>query len=203
LQITFLTGAQLIEQSTAANAPKRRRWFRFSLKSLLIVMTVLAVWLGLYAKSIRDRREAIAAIERLGGSFTLKDDPDERWLSQFLGDEKYSYNPVGVRFIASIHRLSDDELKSVMPSLNHFPNLRFIWFTDALITDDALDLLLPLSDKLDALDLRGTSVSDAGIVHLNYLTKLRVLLFHTGSITPDGFAELQAASPDCKITFEK
>jgi len=36
-------------------APKRR-WFRFSLRTLFVVVTVFAVWLGLEVKFVRDRQ---------------------------------------------------------------------------------------------------------------------------------------------------
>ena len=36
----------------------RRRWFRFSLRTFFILITIFGVWLGVQAKWVRDRREA-------------------------------------------------------------------------------------------------------------------------------------------------
>src|SRR5438046_2000057 len=36
--------------------PPRRRWFRFSLRTLFVAVTIFGVWLGVQAKWIRDRR---------------------------------------------------------------------------------------------------------------------------------------------------
>jgi hypothetical protein len=40
-----------------ANSPSRR-WFRFSLRTLFILVTVVALWLGYYANWMRQRGEA-------------------------------------------------------------------------------------------------------------------------------------------------
>jgi len=44
-----------------------RRWFQYSLRSFLVVLTALAVWLGIVVNSAREQREAVKAIEALGG----------------------------------------------------------------------------------------------------------------------------------------
>ena len=40
--------------------PRPRRWFRFSLRTMFVLVTVLCVWLGYSLNWIRQRREAIA-----------------------------------------------------------------------------------------------------------------------------------------------
>jgi len=41
---------------TARETP--RRWFRFSLRTLFVVLTILGVWLGVQVKWIKDRHAA-------------------------------------------------------------------------------------------------------------------------------------------------
>jgi hypothetical protein len=43
------------------------RLTRFSLRGLLVAITLLACWLGWQAKLVRDQRRAVALVERLGG----------------------------------------------------------------------------------------------------------------------------------------
>jgi len=38
--------------------PKARRWFRFSLRSMLVLVTLSCCWLSWEIKAVRDRREA-------------------------------------------------------------------------------------------------------------------------------------------------
>jgi len=41
------------------SAPLRRRWFRYSLRTLFVLVTVFCVWLGVQVKWIHDRREVV------------------------------------------------------------------------------------------------------------------------------------------------
>jgi hypothetical protein len=39
--------------------PRQRRWLRFSLRTLFVLVTVFCVWMGVQVKWVRDRHEAI------------------------------------------------------------------------------------------------------------------------------------------------
>jgi hypothetical protein len=47
--------------------PTRRRWFRFSLRTLFVVVTLACVALGMYVKRVRERYIAIETIKEWGG----------------------------------------------------------------------------------------------------------------------------------------
>jgi hypothetical protein len=103
-------------ESPAANLDRRsrRRWFQFSLRGFLVVLTALAVWLGVIVNRAREQREAVKAIEAMGGIVTYDweadpydpfgDDPDNPeepggpvWLRRLVGDE-YFQEVTMVRF---------------------------------------------------------------------------------------------------------
>jgi hypothetical protein len=42
-----------------SHIPPRRRWFRYSLRTLFVLVTVFGIWLGVQVKWIRDRHEAL------------------------------------------------------------------------------------------------------------------------------------------------
>ena len=44
-----------------------RRWFQYSLRSFLILLTALAVWLGVVVNRAREQREAVKAIAAMRG----------------------------------------------------------------------------------------------------------------------------------------
>jgi hypothetical protein len=48
------------------------------LRTLLVATTVLSVWLGFYLKSFRDRRAAIAALEKAPAAFSFRWDGPAR-----------------------------------------------------------------------------------------------------------------------------
>ena len=45
----------------------KRRWFRFSLRALLVLVTLTCVWLGLKVNAARRQKEAVDAILKVGG----------------------------------------------------------------------------------------------------------------------------------------
>jgi len=51
----------------AEATPTGRRWFQFSLTSLFVVTTLVAIWLGWELKVVRDRQTAKTWILELGG----------------------------------------------------------------------------------------------------------------------------------------
>jgi hypothetical protein len=51
-----------------AASSDNRRWFRFGLRSLMIALTLLCVWLGFKVNAARRQREAVQAILQAGGT---------------------------------------------------------------------------------------------------------------------------------------
>ena len=57
--------------TTPTSAKDRRRWLRFSLRTLLVLMTVLGValgWLGVQVNRVRKQRDAVAWVQQVGGT---------------------------------------------------------------------------------------------------------------------------------------
>ena len=69
---------------------------------------------------------------------------------------------------------------------------------DTQITDAGLIHLKGMT-KLVNLHLDGTSITDAGLVHLKELTNLKALYISETQVTDVGIAELQKALPNCTI----
>jgi hypothetical protein len=69
-----------------------RRWFQYSLRSFLVVLTAAAVWLGVVVNRAREQREAVKAIEAAGGeAFFDWEYPDkpirDAWLRRIVGNQ--------------------------------------------------------------------------------------------------------------------
>lgn len=80
-------------------------WFRFSLRTMFVVVTIVACWLGWQLKIVRDRKEMRTWIVAHGGTIGRFDDPftdvefeatevaapPVSWLRQSLGDDAVDY----------------------------------------------------------------------------------------------------------------
>jgi hypothetical protein len=175
------------------------RWFRFSLRTLLITMTVLAIWLGLYVKSFRERRAAVAAVDQLEGWLSIKTIVPT-WLQSFVSDEKYFWRPVAVRFNPA-HPISDDQLRSMTPHMLKFADLTYLNLYRSHVTDAGLANILSFADRLYSLDIRDTAITDDGIAYLQQLPKLIVLRISGSKITTEGVNKIRSSMPNCNVDY--
>lgn len=160
----------------------KRRWFQFSLRTVILVVTAICVLLFLLTNSAKKQKEAVAWVEAQGGSvdyewsLDAKGDVDRRiqrpeinkpigWLIDTLGDD-YFYDVVRVWVGSSTVKppLSD------ISALSRFPKITELWLTRINVND-----LEPLANmkKLERLLLNYSQVSDlsalAGLKHLEDL----------------------------------
>lgn len=57
-----------VDENSAAQAHRRKRWARFSLRSFLVAVTLIAVGLGWFFSSVENERRAAEAIRAAGGT---------------------------------------------------------------------------------------------------------------------------------------
>src|SRR5688572_22036394 len=99
-------------QSTAPNP--RRRWIRFSLRTLLILLTLACLWLGWQAKRARDQRQAIATIRAAAGTVLYTYQFDANGVFADYGNKLKPLAPAWLRdalgqdFFISIHDVKID-----------------------------------------------------------------------------------------------
>jgi hypothetical protein len=96
------------------SAQNPRRWFRYSLRTMFVVVTVFAVWLGWELKFIRDRKAMVDWINYNGFACTAAEaspdlppdkillDPSPRRVTiafwrRWLGDEAVAYIGISTR----------------------------------------------------------------------------------------------------------
>jgi hypothetical protein len=158
----------------------QRRWFRYSLRTLLVLVTIASVafcWLGLKMRQSQRQKEAVEAIRKLGGYVAYYHEgrhmvvapppPGPVWLRTLAGDDVFS----------QVHhvRLSGET-----------------------VTDADLVHLQGLTE-LQVLVLSGTQITDAALVELQGLTQLEDLFVAHTQVTKKGCQELQKALPNLRI----
>ena len=174
----------------------RRRWPRFRLRTLFVLLTLACLWLGWQAKRARDQKQAVAAIRAAGGNIiytyqvapngTLKDPglPDSSrplapaWLRDALGEDFFitAYSVMlpspapggGVQTVNT--QVSDETLKH----LAKLPRLKSLGIGALELTDSSLHLIAELP-QVEHIVLRSPRLTDAGIAHLARLPRLKTL----------------------------
>lgn len=160
--------------------PKRRKWFQFRLRTLLVAILVLSLSLSWYAvkvERIRRQKRIGSIIEGAGGtvSYERTEPPVPQWIRGLFGDDFFVVTAVTV----------NEEW--VIPEGEEVVNVPVGW--DAF-GDDEATYLKELPD-LKVLSLNNTQVSDAGLKHLKRLTNLKILWLDNTQITDSGLEHLK------------
>ncbi len=70
----------------------RLRWFQYSLRTLLLIMTAFAVWIGFKTDSARRQKRAVEAVRGMGGEFSY-DYQAQPWASGTGTQYDYTTEP--------------------------------------------------------------------------------------------------------------
>jgi hypothetical protein len=173
----------------------KRRWFQFSLRTLLVFVTLCAIpcsWLAVKVQQARREREAATAFRNLGGLAWYGEPLSvPTWLSHLLGDDFFAHV-----WYVDLYRtdVSDAKLKR----LESLSKLRVLNLYDTKITDAGLENLKRLN-QLESLDLDGTKITDAGLEYLKGMTRLHGVSFRRTRVTDAGVQKLKRALPNCEI----
>ena len=190
-----------------------QRFLKFSLQSLLVIVTFVALWLGYRAYTIGSIERAAKAIERDSIGLLLRkvDDPnaDHTFRSfstiKLLGHQKHDrIRGVWIRECdrESYHPDSppyDD--KTVIPLVKHMqslPDMTELSLEGSPITSASIEHIAKLSG-LTSLDVKDTRIDDSSVPYILKLPELTYLAIAGSNISPDGRARLQEGLPNCKI----
>jgi hypothetical protein len=184
----------------------KRRWFRYSLRTFLVIVTLICVWLGWEFSSARKQKHAVEAIRAIGGTalydyevdsdgIPLNPRPDEGWLARWIGMD-YVHNVVSVSF-PSVHDPGsvprEYEYDEVLPNLQHLSHVFDLTFGNGNLHDDDLRYLTPLK-SLVQLRIFDNRITGAGFRHLSNLKELTWLGLFNCPIDDEGLAVI-AKSP--------
>jgi Leucine Rich repeat len=174
--------------SPATSQPKRR-WFRYSLRTFLIVVTVCGVWLGWKLRAAREQQRAVATVRELGGSvkYDYEDGStglllEPPWLLELLGRD-FFHNVVSVDLYAQ--PFDQKNFGKVFPLLRKLPRLRRLSVEAGTIHDDDLQHLSDLKD-LKSLYLPTHQLTGEGFKYLADLTTLEYLFVNGNPLDDQG-----------------
>ncbi len=170
---------------------RKRRWFQFSLRSLLIFTAlcgVVAGWIGRGIERKRRQHDIVTALQNLRGSIDYDYDHEERSSRRYFiaaSDGDFFNDPKGANFYGTG---SDAALKIV----SQLPHLKKLVMRSSSKVTDAGAAGLGALTELEFLELSGTRITDLGLEHVGELTNLQILdLADNHGISDIGLAKLK------------
>jgi Leucine-rich repeat (LRR) protein len=192
-----------------------RRYLRFSVRGLIILVLVIGAGLGWIVREAQVQRDAVAAINKAGGSveYDWMGIPAGKpwapsWLVDLIGVDFFGHVTIvnltrlwGPRetVLVEVGRLNQLQALSLLDAsgsdsgqvhLKGLTTLTVLILSGNRVTDEGLALLKGLTD-LSSLGLNDTQVTDAGLVHLKGLTNLCFLELDHTQITDAGLVHLK------------
>ena len=197
-----------------ASPKPKRRWYQFSLKTLLLVMLFMTVafggWVQFMRQRARDHRErmvpvheAVAAVEELGGEVTsaYEELRPPTWLEEQFDDPGGADDPVGLLKVTGVNLYQSKVTDAGLEQLKGLTMLDALSLDETDITDAGLEQLIGLTN-LQTLILTDTNVTDAGLEHLKGLTDLRSLDLMGTNVTDAGLEHLKGLTNLRQLALE-
>ena len=181
----------------------RWRWFRFSLRTFLIAITLVSLALGLFFNRVQNERRAAKAIAEAHGEIVYDwqirlpgSDPNvqpvppgPQWLRKILGPHWFD-RIVEVRLNGYINRSERNRFAVVAPTLANLPSLRSLSIWGGELSADEYRLLSKQT-QLQSLRLRQQSeILPQHMAAIGHLASLRELDLPDVKTSPEALREL-------------
>ena len=192
-------------KSSGTTGRRPRFRFRFGLRTLLLVTTLVAVWLGLEARRTRQQQALVARLEELEGEYARAPrDYVPQVMHRLLNDDQGCFvESVSVSaFIAPIDvdfsRFGRRQLRA-KPWLLSVSNFD----VDTIYAPEEMEELLriPAMTEVRKLEVCGTAMTDDLIDELAALGNLKSVTFKQTVVTESAVARLRQLRPDCTIVY--
>ncbi len=186
----------------------RRRWLRFSLRTMLLLVTALSVWLGVKVNQARRQKEAVTALRELGATIYYAHqrsdaNPREflagkevqlpRWLRDLAGDDFFQ-EVAAVQFSRPV---SNDDLVH-LEALPDIESLGFLYFQiNRNVTDAGLNITdaglahLPRPDRLIRFHANKMAIGDEFFERLANASQLQEIVLGDTNVTAAGLGALR------------
>jgi hypothetical protein len=200
------------------DTPTKRRWFRFSLRTLFVLVTVLGIWLGIQVDAARRQKEAVTAILKSGGTIWFDyqirmttpsggwgqsdaPPPGPAWLRKLVGDDYFRTAKVaGIGDTTGEATIAESDFAQVA----QLPELEILAIDNVQICGKKSGVIRPIHDddfvvlerltKIGCLELtfaRSGSFTDNGLKHIQHLSRLDQLNLTNCDVTDAGLQYLK------------
>jgi Leucine Rich repeat len=197
-----------------------RRLFRFRLLTLLVLVSIYALWLGFVSHKAGLQRDAVSALRNRGFGVAydyqmpslwnpqIQATPfGPKWLHDVIGDDYFQ----SVAFVTSGNPVTKEDMTHIaaFPELErlilwdcptitgedlqgfpHFSKLVTLALSNSSLTDNDL-AQLPKLDTIMSLKIEGAQITDEGLKHLSRFTSLTGLELQGNNVTGAGLVDLR------------
>jgi hypothetical protein len=193
---------------------RKRRWFRYSLRTLLVVVLLVSGLLGCLRRSIEATRRERAALIGMGcddlevGYDNSENAPHDNrfelsrwrwpswaWARRLLGDDF-------PRHVIVLHFWRATGCDRGLRYVGAFRELQVLDLANVQVSDRDTPPIAELKE-LRALYLHDTNISNESLVHLHDLRHLRVLNLNGTGVDDDGMKHLEHLSSLNRLTVKQ
>ena len=177
---------------TADRSPKpkpKRRWFQYSLRTLLICVTLFAIacsWFAVKMRQAKRQEAAVGELKKLGCSVKYGVEVSRRGYARINKPNvpQWLLNLLGIDFFCHVSHVSEEKGKmtdDAMAHLNGLTHLQSLFLANAQITDAGLENIKDLTqmkifriwpDDMILQQPGGVRITDAGLANFKRLTQL-------------------------------
>lgn len=163
---------------------------RFTLKTAVLVLAVLACWLGWATYRAREQKAAVSAIEAVYGRVIYDRASDGHtapdWLCNLVGTDYWA----NVVLVDLDNEAVTDE---TLTGLSRLRSLERLHLSNTRISNDGLANLARLA-RLKVLTLNTDGIDDSGMTHVGKIASLQDLEIHSAKVTDRGLGRLSGLS---------
>lgn len=172
-----------------------RRIFQIKLRTLLLLMGIIACSLAFYVTQVLPQVRAVNKVKMLGGSCIYKyqvgedmlwvenpKKPGPAWLRKIIGDD----------FFVRLIMINIDQKAFTNDDLKCFQALKHLYRIDLdgpMVDDESMKILSEI-DSLQELHTYDSYVGDEGLRHVSRLKNLKRVSFGRSEITDEGLSYL-------------
>jgi hypothetical protein len=188
------------EPLKADPANRKRRWFQFSLRTLLLTVTACAIWVGWYANRVHRQKIAVQAVLDLGGTvfYDYQSVDDRR--GRFVYDPKAepawphwivrAFGVDSVQNVVNVAIMNGRATDETLRLIGQVPSIKVITLKGGNVTNTGVAYLCELPN-LQALGLWQTHVGDGGLQCLAPHKHLKNLVLDETNVTDQDLVYLR------------
>lgn len=175
------------EPTKPAPPRSRRRWLKYSLRTLLLITAAVAVWLGVQVNRATNQRRAVSMVQERGGTFYYR---HHGYTHPIPLTSLYSTSS----FVPNAQPPGPALLRDFLGD-EYFQDVMYVNLADRVSSEgDADARLLATLPKLEYLDMGNCNLTDEALRHIGSIGTLRVLRVDRNKITDDGLQHLSRSS---------